>query len=68
MTTLLAQLDALKAARRSGLRSIEYEGRRVEYRSDDEMQAAIASIQAEIAAEGGTSRPTVAVVRSSKGF
>ncbi|WP_338310528.1 phage head-tail joining protein [Bradyrhizobium ottawaense] len=68
MSTLLAQLEALKAARRSGTRVVQYGDSRVEYRSDAELMAAIASVQTEIAAEGGTSRPTVAVVRSSKGY
>lgn len=68
MSALLSQLEALKAARRSGARTLEYDGRRIEYRSDAELQAAIASVETEIMAEGGTSRRTVGVVRSSKGF
>lgn len=68
MATLLAQLDALKAARRSGAHRISYGESTIEYRSDTELQAAIASLEAEIMAEGGTSRPTIAVVRSSKGY
>ena len=61
---LIAQLDELKRAYRSGARSIQYEGKSITYGSGDEMRAAIASLEAEL----GLSRPVVGVVRSDKGY
>lgn len=68
LTALQAQLDELKRAYRSGTRSLEYDGRSITYTSGDEMRAAIASLQSEIAQIMGTTTPTVGVVRSTKGF
>jgi hypothetical protein len=64
IATLQVQLEALKAARRAGVRVVEYGSKRVEYRSDEELVRAIASLEAEIA---GTTVNTV-VIRSSKGW
>lgn len=67
LATLETQLEALKNARRSGVQSAGYGDKRTEYRSDEEMQAAIAAIEGEIAAAQGT-QPRIAVVRSTKGW
>ncbi|MGW1423845.1 phage head-tail joining protein [Bradyrhizobium manausense] len=64
ITTLQAQLDALKRAYRSGTRSLTYEGRSIVYADGEEMRAAIASLETEL----GLSRPAIGVVRSSKGY
>ncbi|MCA6109597.1 phage head-tail joining protein [Bradyrhizobium cenepequi] len=61
---LQARLEELKRAYHSGARSIAYEGKSIAYGSADELRGAIASLEAEL----GTSRPTVGVVRSSKGY
>jgi ABC-type Fe3+ transport system substrate-binding protein len=45
---LQSQLDALKTAYRAGATSIAYEGKTITYRSVSEMQAAIASLEAEL--------------------
>ena len=63
---LTAWRDALMAARYRGVRTVEYDGKRVTYATDGEMAAALADIDRKIAAAGGS---LVAVVRiaSSKG-
>lgn len=68
LATLQAQLDALKRAYRSGAQRLEYDGRVIAYASGDEMRAAIASLQSEIAQLMGTTTPAVGVVRSTKGY
>lgn len=67
----LAQLnawrDALMAARYQGIRTVEYENRRVTYATDAEMATALADLDRKIAA---TEQSRVSVVRiaSSKGI
>ncbi len=58
--------DALIRARAQGLRSILYEGKRVEYGSDAEMAAAIADLDRRIATASG-SLPTTIAFSTSKG-
>jgi hypothetical protein len=55
---MLAQRDALLAARFRGVRTVEIDGRRVTYASDAEMAAAITDLERRIAAtrEGGRKR------------
>lgn len=61
--TLLAKLRGIRA---SGVREVEYDGKRISYRSDDELVAAIASLEREIAAAGNRRVDTV-VFSTSKG-
>lgn len=58
--------EALLKARFAGVRTVEYEGRRITYATDAEMAAALADIDRRIAA---ASAPRVSQVRisSSKG-
>ncbi len=58
--------EALLAARFAGVRTVEYEGRRITYASDAEMAAALADLDRRIAAAAA---PRVSQVRisSSKG-
>jgi|RhiMethySRZTD1v2_1073278.scaffolds.fasta_scaffold2147711_1 hypothetical protein len=51
---LQARLDGLKKALASGHKSVGYGARRVEYRSLDEIKAAIIAVEADIAAMSGT--------------
>jgi len=60
-------LDALIRARAAGLRSLLYEGKRVEYGSDAEMAAAIADLERRIR-RASTSRPAAVMFSSSKGL
>ncbi|MBK5927228.1 phage head-tail joining protein [Rhodobaculum claviforme] len=66
----LAQLtvwrDALMAARYRGVRTVEYDGKRVTYASDGEMAAALADLNRKIA--GAEGRVSVVRIQSSKGL
>lgn len=67
---LETQLKALRDARSTGVRKVEYqssgESRSVEYRSDSELAAAIADLERQIAAARGRSTRVV-YVNYSKG-
>lgn len=63
---LTAWRDALMAARYRGVRTVEYDGKRVTYATDGEMAAALADLDRKIAA-AGSSRVTVVRIASSKG-
>lgn len=56
---LLADLEALKSTLRSGALVVEFNGRRVRYRSQSELLAAIAQIEGEL----GTTRGRSVVIR-----
>ena len=65
---LTAQREALLAARYRGVRTVEYEGRRVTYATDAEMAAALADLEKRIAqAEDGTPRRRI-LTSASKGL
>lgn len=49
---LIALRDALVRARASGTRSVEYDGKRVTYGTDNEMAAALADLERRIAGSG----------------
>jgi hypothetical protein len=53
---LTAQLEALKKARRSGLRRVRFGDREMEYRSDADLTAAIRDLETEIDTAIGTPR------------
>ena len=61
LTTLRTQLEELRAARASGVRRVEFRDRTVEYRTDNELAAAIRDLETRIAAAEG--RPAVSVIR-----
>lgn len=60
--------DALIRARLAGTRALRYEGREIEYKSDAEMQAAIAAADKLLADASGTARLTDIRISSSKGL
>jgi hypothetical protein len=64
---LEAMREALLKARFAGVRTVEYEGRRITYATDAEMAAALADLDRRI---GAASTPRVSQVRisSSKGM
>jgi hypothetical protein len=66
ISDLEAMREALLAARSAGVRTVEYEGRRITYATDAEMAAALADLDRRI---GAASAPRVSQVRisSSKG-
>ena len=56
MTYTLTQLDALKRALATGERRVSFGDKTVEYRSVEELQAAIRTIEAELARGQGSPR------------
>jgi hypothetical protein len=66
IATLQSQLDALKAARASGIRTLTFGERSITHASDKDMVAAIAALENEIAAASGTPRPRSVVIRGGK--
>lgn len=66
-TTQLTQWrDALMAARYKGVRTVEYDGKRVTYATDAEMANALADLDRKIA-KNGDSKVSVVRIQSSKG-
>lgn len=63
---LTAWRDALLSARYRGIRTVEVDGRRVEYRSDAELAAALSDLERRIQASQ-SSRITMVRISSSKG-
>ncbi len=66
LAQLTAWRDALMAARYRGVRTVEYEGKRITYASDGDMANALAALNRQIAGAGG-SRVSVVRIASSKG-
>lgn len=69
---LNAQLEALRAARATGLRSVEFasgsgSSRKVTYRDDHELAAAISAIEALLAGQT-TGKTHTILISTSKGF
>jgi len=62
-----AQLNAIKEAFASGTLTVDYDGKRVTYRSLREMKEIIATIEAELAGTGQDKRPVAGFVRFSRG-
>jgi hypothetical protein len=67
LATLNAQRDRLAEIRAKGVRAVEYSGNRVEFRSDEEVAAALADVERRIAALQGTRINTVRI-ETSKGL
>lgn len=66
-TTQLTQWrDALMAARYKGVRTVEYDGKRVTYATDAEMANALADLDRKIASTGDA-KVSVVRIQSSKG-
>jgi hypothetical protein len=67
ITTLIARRDRLAEIRAKGIRAYEIDGRRIEYRSDAEVAAALADVERRIATLQGN-RITTVQLYSSKGL
>ncbi len=63
-----AQLNALKKALATGERRVSFGDKTVEYRSVEELQAAIRTVEAEIARNAGASPKRQIRVTTAKGF
>lgn len=68
MTYTTTQLDALKRAFATGERRVSFGDKTVEYRSIEELQAAIRTVEAELARAAGTSSKRQIRVTTAKGF
>ncbi|TMV83113.1 hypothetical protein FGG78_23235 [Thioclava sp. BHET1] len=66
LAQLAAWRDALMAARYRGVRTVEYDGKRVTYASDGEMASALPDLNRQIA--GASERISVVRIQSSKGL
>ncbi len=65
---MTAQRDALLAARYRGVRTVEYDGKRITYATDAEMAAALADLEKRMAqAETGTPRRRI-LTSATKGL
>lgn len=65
LAQLTAWRDALMEARYKGVRTVEYDGKRVTYATDAEMATALTDLDRRIAA--ATARVSVVRIASSKG-
>lgn len=68
MTYTTTQLDALKRALATGEHRVSFGDKTVEYRSIEELQAAIRTVEAELARAAGTSSKRQIRVTTAKGF
>lgn len=66
LAQLTAWHDTLMAARYQGIRTVEYDGKRVTYASDAEMVEALGNLNRQIT--GTTVRIAVVRIQSSKGL
>jgi hypothetical protein len=65
---MIAQRDALLAARFRGVRSVDVDGRRITYASDAEMTAALADLERRIAVLESGARRRIVRTAASKGL
>jgi hypothetical protein len=65
---LTAQRDALLKARFRGVRTVEYDGKRVTYASDAELAAAIIDVERRIASADDGGRRRRILTSASKGL
>ncbi len=68
MTYTLEQLDALKRALATGERRVTFGDKTVEYRSIDELRAAIRAVESELARGAGSASKRQILVTTAKGF
>lgn len=68
MTYTTTQLEALKRALATGERRVSFGDKTVEYRSVEELQAAIRTVEAEIARSDGALPKRQIRVTTAKGF
>jgi hypothetical protein len=68
VTYTLEQLDALKRALATGERRVTFGDKTVEYRSIDELRAAIRAVESELARGAGSASTRQIRVTTAKGF
>jgi hypothetical protein len=62
-----SELDALKAAYASGTLRVSYDGRSVEYGSEDDLMRRIRVVERDIAAASGKPKPSRSLASFTKG-
>ena len=67
LADMIAMRDALERARFSGERSVDYAGRRVEYKSEAEMKTALIDLNRKIGAVSGSTASPFITFTTSKG-
>lgn len=67
LAQLTAWRDALMAARYQGVRTVEYDGKRVTYATDAEMATALGDLNRQMSATG-PQRISVVRIQSTKGL
>jgi hypothetical protein len=67
LAQLTAWREALMAARYQGIRTVEYDGKRVTYATDAEMAAALGDLNRQMCATG-PQRISVVRIQSTKGL
>ncbi len=68
LSDLQTQLDSLRAARAEGVRRVEFGDRRLEFRSDAELVAAIGGLERQIAQMSGATPVQIVRFSTSKGL
>ncbi|GGH54860.1 hypothetical protein GCM10010975_11840 [Comamonas phosphati] len=68
MTYTITQLDALKRALATGERRVSFGDKTIEYRSVEELQSAIRTVEAELARNAGSGTKRQIRVTTVKGF
>ena len=68
LAQLTAWRDTLMAARYRGVRTVEYDGKRITYATDAEMRTALADLDRKITGASETGRISVVRISSSKGL
>ncbi len=68
LSTLRAELEALRTAYHAGATSVSYEGRSVVYTSGEDMRSRLAALEHEIAVAEGARPVRAVVIRSHKGW
>jgi hypothetical protein len=65
---MIARRDALLAARWRGIRTVEFDGRRVTYATDAELAASLADLERRIAQGSPMARRRILHTRAGKGL
>ena len=68
LSELQTRLETLKAQRASGIARVTYDGKTVEYRGDNEIAAAIQSLESEISKLNGETPVRQIRLNTSKGY
>ena len=68
MAVTQADIDSLRSARNSGVATVEIDGKRVTYRTQAEIDAALLRMETELQAQSGARRTRRFLVYAVKGY